>query len=38
MIYSEVQNGEFGLDYGILVKTGELVICRLKNEISEQKM
>ena len=28
---SEVKNGEFSLDFNVfLVKTGELVICRLK--------
>ena len=30
MIYSADQNGEFNLDLGVLVKTGELAICRLK--------
>ena len=30
MICSEDQNGEFNLDLGVLVKTGELAICRLK--------
>ena len=30
MIYSEGQNGEFNLDLGVLVKRGELAICRLK--------
>ena len=30
MIYSEGQNGEFNLDLGVLVKKGELAICKLK--------
>ena len=27
---SEVKNGEFGLDFKVVIKTGELVVCKLK--------
>ena len=27
---SEVKNGEFGLDFKVVIKTGGLVVCKLK--------
>ena len=27
---SEVKNGEFDLDFKVVIKTGELMVCKLK--------
>ena len=27
---SEVKNGEIGLDFKVVIKTGELMVCKLK--------
>ena len=37
MIYSEGQNGEFNLDYGILVKTVEVDGVQIENKMKKTK-
>ena len=37
MIYIEDQNGEFNLDYGILVKTVEVDRVRIENKMKKTK-